>query len=360
VTFFDTAEAYGPFINEELLGEALAPFRDRGGHRHQVRLSGNGVPRAPGWTAGRSASARSPKASLKRLKTDVHRSVLSAPRRSRRADRGCRGHGRRPDPAKARSHFGMSEAGVRRSAAPMRCSRWRRCRANIPCGGANRDGDPAALEELGIGFVPFSPLGRGFLTGAIDADDRVSAAAISAIPYLPRFTPEARAANQARWSTCSARSRHGKQATPAQIALAWLLAQRPWIVPIPGTTKLHRLEENIALLRGLPFGPAHRTLRMGRDALSVRARARDRRACLGGGQRRDQVRGGRHGGCRLHGRQLPALPRMRRGVSSNICTGSGFVGTYNGATADAPGHTLGGYSQQPSWSTTSSCFKDHP
>ena len=241
VTFFDTAEVYGPFTNEELLGEALAPVRDR------VVIAtkfGFKVEAMPGVDSRPERIRQVADASLKRLKTDVidlfyqHRPDPNVPIEDVA--------GTVKDLVRAGKvlHFGLSEAGpetIRRAhavqpvaALQSEYSLWTR--------DVETDVLPV-LEELGIGLVPFSPLGRGYLTGTIDATTPLDATDFRS--SLPRFTPEARQANAALvqlLTTIAVR----KKATPAQIALAWLLAQKPWIVPIPGTTKLHRLEENIA------------------------------------------------------------------------------------------------------------------
>jgi aryl-alcohol dehydrogenase-like predicted oxidoreductase len=243
VTFFDTAEAYGPFKNEELVGEALAPFRDqvviatKFGHVFGRELRDLGVNSRP------EHIREVADASLRRLKTD-------------RIDLFYQ---HRVDPAvpiedvagavkelilqgKVR-HFGLSEAGVQTirrahavqnvTALQSEYSLWWR---------EPEDAILPTLEELGIGFVPFSPLGKGFLTGTIDSNTTFRGNDMRNM--VPRFTPGARLANQGLVKVL-ARIAAAKQATPAQIALGWLLAQKPWIVPIPGTTKLHRLEENV-------------------------------------------------------------------------------------------------------------------
>jgi aryl-alcohol dehydrogenase-like predicted oxidoreductase len=242
VTFFDTAEAYGPFANEALVGEALAPIRD-----HVVIATKFGFAFEGGKQSGLDSRPAHIKevadAALKRLRTDridlfyQHRVDPEVPIEDvAGAVKDLIQDG------KVR-HFGMSEAGVqtlRRAHAvqPVTALQneyslwWREPETEVL----------PALEELGIGFVPFSPLGRGFLTGAIDEHTTFDSSDFR--NNVPRFTPENRKANQAfvQWlSTFAAR----KQATSAQVALAWLLAQRPWIVPIPGTTKRHRLEENL-------------------------------------------------------------------------------------------------------------------
>ncbi len=241
ITFFDTAEAYGPFVNEEVLGEALAPFRD------QVVIATkfgfrNGVP-ATG-TDSRPANIRAvTEASLKRLKTDVidllyqHRIDPNVPIED---VAGTVKDLIREGKVK---YFGMSEAGadsIRRAHTiqPVAALQseyslwWREPETDIL----------PTLEELGIGFVPFSPLGRGFLTGKIDSNTSFDKDDFR--NTLPRFSDDNRKANQALVDLLGKKATE-RNATPAQIALAWLLAQKPWIVPIPGTTKLHRLEENI-------------------------------------------------------------------------------------------------------------------
>jgi aryl-alcohol dehydrogenase-like predicted oxidoreductase len=243
VTFFDTAEVYGPFTNEELVGEALAPIRS------QVAIAtkfGFKLDPDTGKQSGLDSRPEHIKqvadASLRRLRTDVidllyqHRVDPEVPIEDvAGAVKDLIGAGKV-------KHFGLSEAGVqtiRRAHAvqPVTALQseyslwWREPEAEVM----------PALEELGIGFVPFSPLGKGFLTGKIDENTTFDASDFRNI--VPRFTPEARKANQAMVDLL-ARVAAQKKATSAQIALAWLLAQKPWIVPIPGTTKLHRLEEN--------------------------------------------------------------------------------------------------------------------
>jgi aryl-alcohol dehydrogenase-like predicted oxidoreductase len=244
VTFFDTAEVYGPFTNEELVGEALAPFR---GKVAIATKFGFKLDPSTGKQAGLDSRPAHIKevaeASLKRLKTDVidlfyqHRVDPNVPIED---VAGAVKDLIREGKVK---HFGLSEAGaktIRRAhavqpvtALQSEYSLWTR--------------EPEAeviptLEELGIGFVPFSPLGKGFLTGKINEDTKFDSTDFRNI--VPRFTPEARKANQAVVDLLGDIAQR-KKATPAQIALAWLLAQKPWIVPIPGTTKLARLEENI-------------------------------------------------------------------------------------------------------------------
>jgi aryl-alcohol dehydrogenase-like predicted oxidoreductase len=241
VTFFDTAEAYGPFTNEELVGEALAPMRD------QVVIAtkfGFKEGKAPLGMDSRPERIREvAEASLRRLKTDridlfyQHRVDPNVPMED---VAGTVKDLIREGKVK---HFGLSEAGVqsiRRAHAvqPVAALQseyslwWRQPEAEVL----------PTCEELGIGFVPFSPLGRGFLTGKIDENTTFAKGDFR--NTVPRFSPEARKANQALIDELAAIAA-AKQATTAQIALAWLLARKPWIVPIPGTTKLHRLEENI-------------------------------------------------------------------------------------------------------------------
>jgi aryl-alcohol dehydrogenase-like predicted oxidoreductase len=241
VTFFDTAEAYGPFTNEELVGEALAPVRDQ-----VVIATKFGFVDGTAVTGVDSRPARIrevAEASLKRLRTDhidlfyQHRVDPDVPMEDVAGTVG-----RLIAEGKVR-HFGLSEAGVQSI---------RRAHAVQPVTALQseyslwwREPEQTVLpvcEELGIGFVPFSPLGRGFLTGKIDADTPFAKDDFR--NSVPRFSPEARQANQVLVDLL-ARIAAGRGATPAQIALAWLLAQKPWIVPIPGTTRLHRLQENI-------------------------------------------------------------------------------------------------------------------
>jgi aryl-alcohol dehydrogenase-like predicted oxidoreductase len=246
VTFFDTAEVYGPFTNEELVGEALAPLREQ-----VVIATKFGFNIAPDGTQQQQPPLNSrpehikavADASLMRLKTDYldlfyqHRVDPNVP-----IEEVAGAVKDLIEEGKVR-HFGLSEAGVgviRRAHAvqPVTALQseyslwWREPEAEIL----------PVLEELGIGFVPFSPLGKGFLTGKIDENTEFDSSDFR--NTVPRFAPEARKANQALVDLV-ARFAAQKQATPAQIALAWVLAQKPWIVPIPGTTKLHRLEENI-------------------------------------------------------------------------------------------------------------------
>src|ERR1700694_5295814 len=245
VTFFDTAEVYGPFTNEELVGEALAPLRDQVviATKFGFKPDPNGGPRWSGLDSRPEHIKEVAEASLKRLKTNVidlfyqHRVDPNVP-----IDDVAGAVKDLIQQGKVKN-FGLSEAGVvtiRRAhkvqpvaALQSEYSLWWREpeKEVIP-----------ALEELGIGFVPFSPLGKGFLTGKISQDTQFDKSDFRNI--VPRFTPENRKANQALVDLIG-RFAQEKKATPAQIALAWLLAQKPWIVPIPGTTKLRRLEENI-------------------------------------------------------------------------------------------------------------------
>ena len=241
VTFFDTAEAYGPFTNEELVGEALAPIRDQVVIATKFGFK-NGDP-AAGMDSRPERIRQVADASLGRLKTDridlfyQHRVDPNVPMED---VAGAVKDLIREGKVK---HFGLSEAGVqsiRRAHAVQPVSAlqseyslwWREPEAQVL----------PTCEELGIGFVAFSPLGRGFLTGKIDAN--TTFAKDDFRNTVPRFSPEARKANQALVDLLGSIA-ETKRATPAQIALAWLLAQRPWIVPIPGTTKLHRLKENV-------------------------------------------------------------------------------------------------------------------
>jgi aryl-alcohol dehydrogenase-like predicted oxidoreductase len=242
VTFFDTAEAYGPFTNEELVGEALAPFRQQ-----VVIATKFGFKFESGAQRGLDSRPAHIKevaeASLKRLKVGVidlfyqHRVDLDVPIEDvAGAVKDLIREG------KVR-HFGLSEAGVQtiRRAHAVQPVTALQSEYSVWWREPEKDVLPT-LEELGIGFVPFSPLGKGFLTGKIDENTTFDSSDFRNI--VPRFTPENRKANQALVDLLAAIGKR-KKATPAQIALAWLLAQKPWIVPIPGTTKLHRLEENI-------------------------------------------------------------------------------------------------------------------
>jgi len=241
VTFFDTAEIYGPYTNEELVGEALAPLRAQ-----VVIATKFGIKIENGQQVQDSRPERikqSVEGSLKRLRTDVidlyyqHRVDPTVPIED------VAGTVKELIAQGKVKHFGMSEAGVRtirraHSVQPVTAVQseyslwWRRPEEELL----------PTLEELGIGFVPFSPLGKGFLTGTIDETTTFVSSDFRNI--VPRFAPEARKANQTIVDVLRNIAAN-KQATPAQIALAWLLAQKPWIVPIPGTTKLTRLEENL-------------------------------------------------------------------------------------------------------------------
>jgi len=251
VTFFDTAEVYGPFTNEELVGEALAPLRDKVVIATKFGFDNSVDPRS---TAGGGPVLNSrpthikevAEASLKRLRTDVidlfyqHRVDPDVPIEE------VAGAVKELIHEGKVKHFGLSEAGVqtiRRAHAvqPVTAVQieysiwWRRPEEKVL----------SVCEELGIGFVPYSPLGRGFLTGKINENTTFDSSDFRNI--VPRFTPEARKANQGMVDLLGKIAAR-KNATPAQIALAWLLAQKQWIVPIPGTTKLHRLEENIGAI----------------------------------------------------------------------------------------------------------------
>ncbi len=251
ITFFDTAEVYGPYLNEELVGEALFPFRGQVviATKFAYELKPDG---SPGWVRLNSQPEhikQSIEGSLRRLRVDAidlyyqHRVDPEVPIEDvAGAVKDLIQQGKV-------KHFGMSEAAastIRRAhavqpvtAVQSEYSLWYR--------NPEKEVLPA-LEELGIGFVPYSPLGKGFLTGKMDENTPLESTDFRS--QLPRFTAENRKANRALVDLlqkfAQRKSAEGKQATPAQIALAWLLAQKPWIVPIPGTTKLHRLEENIS------------------------------------------------------------------------------------------------------------------
>ncbi len=249
ITFFDTAEVYGPFLNEELVGEALAPFRDQVviATKFGFDISPNSDPRgmkgSPGLNSRPEHIKEAVEDSLKRLKVEAidllyqHRVDPNVPIED------VAGAVKELIQSGKVKHFGLSEAGVqtiRRAHAvqPIAALQseyslwWRKPEAEVI----------PTLEELGIGFVPYSPLGKGFLTGKIDESTTFDSSDFRST--LPRFTPEALKVNQALIDLLGSIAER-KQATPAQIAIAWLLAQKPWIVPIPGTTKLHRLDENI-------------------------------------------------------------------------------------------------------------------
>jgi aryl-alcohol dehydrogenase-like predicted oxidoreductase len=245
VTFFDTAEVYGPFNNEELVGEALAPFKGRVviATKFGFELDPKGGPQWVGLNSRPAHVKEAAEGSLKRLKVDAidlfyqHRVDPDVPIED------VAGAVKDLIQAGKVKHFGLSEAGVQTirrahavqpvTALQSEYSLWTRTpeKEVLP-----------TVEELGIGFVPYSPLGKGFLTGKIDRNTKFDGTDFR--NTLPRFTPEARQANQALVELLG-RIGQRKKATPAQIALAWLLAQKPWIVPIPGTTKPARLEENI-------------------------------------------------------------------------------------------------------------------
>lgn len=248
ITFFDTAEVYGPFTNEELVGEALAPLRDRVVIATKFGFNTSVDPRA--MKGGEPVLNSRPvhikevaEASLKRLKTDVidlfyqHRVDPDVPIED------VAGAVKELIQAGKVKHFGLSEAGI---------ETIRRAHAVQPVAAVQNEyslwfrrpeeGLLQTLEELGIGLVPYSPLGKGFLTGKMDESTTFDSSDFRST--LPRFTPEALKANQALVDLLG-RIAAEKKATPAQIALAWLLARKPWIVPIPGTTKLNRLDENI-------------------------------------------------------------------------------------------------------------------
>jgi aryl-alcohol dehydrogenase-like predicted oxidoreductase len=245
VTFFDTAQVYGPFQNEELVGEALAPVRDQVviATKFGFKFELGNSPHAVGLDSRPEYIRQTVEGSLKRLNIDAidllyqHRVDPNVPIEDvAGAVKNLIAQGKV-------KHFGLSEAAaqtIRRAHAvqPVTALQseysiwWKRPEEEIL----------PTLEELGIGFVPYSPLGRGFLTGTINENTEFPKEDLRS--RLPRFTPDARKANQALIDQLSAIAKQ-KNATPGQIALAWLLAQKPWIVPIPGTTKLHRLEENI-------------------------------------------------------------------------------------------------------------------
>ncbi len=249
ITFFDTAEVYGPFLNEELVGEALAPYRGKVviATKFGFDLSGSdNRPGAAGLNSQPEHIKQAVEGSLKRLKVDAidllyqHRVDPNVPIED------VAGAVKELIQAGKVKHFGLSEAGVKtirraHKVQPLTAVQseyslwWRRPEQElIP-----------TLEELGVGFVPYSPLGKGFLTGKIDENAKFDSSDFRST--LPRFTPEALKANQALIDLIRGIASR-KKATPAQIALAWVLAQKPWMVPIPGTTKLNRLEENIGAL----------------------------------------------------------------------------------------------------------------
>jgi aryl-alcohol dehydrogenase-like predicted oxidoreductase len=249
ITFFDTAEVYGPFINEELVGEALAPFRGKVVIATKFGFDVSGADHRPGAFGVNSQPEHIKQAvegSLKRLKVDAidllyqHRVDPNVPIED------VAGAVKELVQQGKVKHFGLSEAAaktIRRAHAvqPVTAVQseyslwWRKPEQEVI----------PTLEELGIGFVPYSPLGKGFLTGKIGENTKFDSSDFRST--LPRFAPEALKANQAMVDLLGSMAKR-KNATPAQIALAWLLAQKPWIVPIPGTTKLNRLEENIGAL----------------------------------------------------------------------------------------------------------------
>jgi aryl-alcohol dehydrogenase-like predicted oxidoreductase len=249
ITFFDTAEVYGPYLNEELVGEALAPFRGQVviATKFGFDISPNSDPRgmkgSPGLNSRPEHIKEAVEGSLKRLKVEAidllyqHRVDPNVPIED------VAGTVKELIEEGKVKHFGLSEAGVQtirraHAAQPVTALQseyslwWRKPEAEVI----------PTLEELGIGLVPYSPLGKGFLTGKIDENTTFDSSDFRST--LPRFTPEALKANQALIDLLGSIAEQ-KQVTPAQIAIAWLLAQKPWIVPIPGTTKLHRLDENI-------------------------------------------------------------------------------------------------------------------
>ena len=247
VTFFDTAEVYGPFTNEELVGQALAPFRGKVAiatkFGFDLSTDPHNVKDVPGLNSRPAHIREAVEGSLRRLKVDVidllyqHRVDPDVPIED------VAGAVKELIQQGKVKHFGLSEAGaqtIRRAHAVQpvttlqsEYSLWMR---------APEEEIIPTLHELGIGLVPYSPLGRGFLTGTLNAETKLDSSDFRS--NLPRFAPEAMKANQALVDLLARIAQH-KQATPAQIALAWLLAQKSWIVPIPGTTKLHRLEENL-------------------------------------------------------------------------------------------------------------------
>src|SRR6266571_376532 len=245
VMFFDTAEVYGPFTNEELLGEALSPFHEQVviATKFGFKLDPNGGPKWVGLDSRPEHIKQVAEASLKRLKVDAidlfyqHRVDPDVPIEDvAGAVKDLIQEGKV-------KHFGLSEAGAQtiRRAHPVQRLTAVQSEYSLWTRGPEAEVLPT-LEELGIGFVPYSPLGKGFLTGKINENTAFDSSDFR--NTLPRFTPQARKANLALvdWLTTFAER---KKASPAQIALAWLLAQKSWIVPIPGTTKLHRLEENL-------------------------------------------------------------------------------------------------------------------
>jgi aryl-alcohol dehydrogenase-like predicted oxidoreductase len=269
VTFFDTAEVYGPFTNEELVGEALAPFRDQVviATKFGWRLDPE-TGRPIGMDSRPEHIREVAEASLKRLKVDVidllyqHRVDPDVPIEH------VAGTVKDLIQEGKVKHFGLSEPGaqtIRRAHAvqPITAiqneySLWTR--------GPEKNGVLQACEELGIGFVPYSPLGKGFLTGTMNENTKFASNDFRST--LPRFTPEAMKANQALVDLLG-RIAKKKNATRAQIAIAWLLGQKPWIVPIPGTTKLHRLEENLGAANVAPTGDDLAEIERAASAITV-------------------------------------------------------------------------------------------
>lgn len=245
VTFFDTAEVYGPYTNENLVGEALEPFKGQVviATKFGFRLNPDGTPGWQGLDSRPENIRKVAEASLKRLRIDVidlfyqHRVDPDVPIEE------VAGAVRDLIQAGKVRHFGLSEAGVQTIRRAHAVQPLTAIQSEYSLWTRKHEADVLpTVEELGIGFVAYSPLGKGFLTGKID--ETTSFDKTDFRTQLPRFTPEARKANQALIDLL-ARIAGEKKATPAQIALAWLLARRPWIVPIPGTTKTHRFEENI-------------------------------------------------------------------------------------------------------------------
>jgi aryl-alcohol dehydrogenase-like predicted oxidoreductase len=250
VTLFDTAEAYGPFANEELVGEAVAPFRDQVvvATKFGFDIDSKTGQRRSGLNSRPEHIREAVEAMLKRLKTGTIDLLYQHRVDPAVAIEDVAGAVKELIAAGKIKHFGLSEAGaqtIRRAHSVQRVtavqseySLWTR--------DVEQNDVLRTCEELGIGFVPFSPLGAGFLTGKIDTNTTFDATDFRNIS--PRFTPEARAANQAVVDLLR-KIADQKGGTPAQVALAWLLAQKPWIVPIPGTTKIHRLEENLGAVK---------------------------------------------------------------------------------------------------------------
>jgi aryl-alcohol dehydrogenase-like predicted oxidoreductase len=273
VTFFDTAEVYGPFTNETLVGEALAPVRPqvviatKFGFDIHPASDPRGMKGIPALNSRPAHIKQVAEGSLRRLRTDTidlfyqHRVDPDVPIED------VAGAVKELIAEGKVKHFGLSEAGVRTirrahavqpvAAVQSEYSLWTR--------GPEAEVLPA-LEELGIGFVPFSPLGKGFLTGAMDENTKLESNDFRST--IPRFAPDAMKANRALVDLLG-RVAERKQATPAQIALAWLLAQKPWIVPIPGTTKQHRLEENLGAAAVVLTADDLREIELAADAITV-------------------------------------------------------------------------------------------